>query len=105
MGERPRDPDQVWPRCDHAIQATGPVAVGTKGARKGDGMAKPTVDGRRWREALARAGITQSALAARVGVSREVLSRYVTGTNRMPAEILMACARELGVSAESLWRG
>lgn len=118
MARNPRDPDlacagggaplpsqaTVCRRCGAKL-ASSYVSCRGGMSRRGDGLAKPTVDRDRWRSALAAAGLTQNALAARLGISREVLSRYVTGTNRMPAEVLMRCARELGVSAESLWRG
>lgn len=56
------------------------------------------------RLALARAakGMTQRAFAAQLGVSPATIAMYERGLRTPPGPVLIAMARLLGVSAESL---
>jgi transcriptional regulator with XRE-family HTH domain len=54
---------------------------------------------REWRERL---GVTQTALAKRIGCPVSQISRYETGDTRLHVEMLFRLAAGLGVSATAL---
>ena len=51
-----------------------------------------------------RQGFSQEALAERLGVSRQAVSRWETGTARPDAENLARLSQALGVTADALLR-
>lgn len=68
----------------------------------------PDVDahvGRRLRALRMAAGLSLSALAARMGVSYQQLQKYETGLNRMSAGQMYEACRALGVGAGVLFEG
>jgi putative transcriptional regulator len=50
-----------------------------------------------------RAGLSQPALAARVGASRPTIARIEAGTSTPLVTLALALSRELGESVESLF--
>jgi putative transcriptional regulator len=56
-------------------------------------------------EARERAGLTQPALAERVGASRPTIARIEGGTTTPSVTLALAISRELGASVESLFGG
>ena len=57
------------------------------------------------RQALAEAGITQSKLARRAGVSKQVISDYLCRKRTNPEpKVLLALAQALGLAPEALYR-
>lgn len=60
----------------------------------------------RFRAARDAAGLTQSQLAKRAGITRSAISQWETGdVTRVDALPLLACAQTLGVGLEWLLRG
>jgi transcriptional regulator with XRE-family HTH domain len=67
-------------------------------------MAERTELGRRIAAACAMKGISMTALADRIGVARNTLSRIVTGETADPASgIMVKIAKELGISLDFLF--
>lgn len=58
--------------------------------------------GERLAQARKAVGLTQHQLAARVGMSPATIAMYETSMRTPPGPVLVALARCLGVSAESL---
>jgi putative transcriptional regulator len=56
-------------------------------------------------QARHRAGLSQPALAARVGASRPTIARIEAGTSTPLVTLALALARELGESVETLFGG
>ena len=61
--------------------------------------------GARLRRARQARGLTQPALAARVGVSFQQIQKYESGASRISASRLWACAVALGVRPEWFFLG
>ena len=60
--------------------------------------------GRRIQEARKAAGLSQESLGERLGVSRQAVSKWETGTADPTTSNLLALAKLFGVSAEELLR-
>lgn len=56
----------------------------------------------RLHEAISRIGLSQSEVARRAGITRDDVSRYVTGKTRPPAPKLASIAQVLGVRPSDL---
>eukprot|EP00752_Nemacystus_decipiens_P013101 g11590.t1 len=61
--------------------------------------------GGRVRELRIRAGLSQQALAERIGLSFQQVQKYEKGANRMGASRLIQIATVLGVPVEALFQG
>ncbi len=61
--------------------------------------------GNRVRELRMRAGLSQQALAERIGLSFQQVQKYEKGTNRMGASRLIQIASVLNVPVEALFEG
>ncbi|MBP5856647.1 helix-turn-helix transcriptional regulator [Marivibrio halodurans] len=61
--------------------------------------------GRRVRELRVRAGLSQQALAERIGLSFQQVQKYEKGTNRMGASRLIQIAGVLNMPVEALFEG
>lgn len=68
-------------------------------------MAELSTLGERIRAARTRANISQEELARRVGVGKNVVSRWETGQSDLRADNLRSVTHELGVSADWLLDG
>ena len=60
--------------------------------------------GRRIQEARKAAGLSQESLGERLGVSRQAVSKWETGTADPSTSNLLALAKLFGISAEELLR-
>jgi putative transcriptional regulator len=65
----------------------------------------PTRKRSRVATARERAGLSQPALAERVGASRPTIARIETGGHAPSVTLALAIARELGESVEDLFGG
>ena len=65
----------------------------------------PTRKASRVAAARHRAGLTQPALAEKVGASRPTIARIEAGTSVPSVTVALALARELGESVEALFGG
>jgi putative transcriptional regulator len=65
----------------------------------------PTRKRSRVAEARNRAGLSQPALAERVGVSRPTIARIEAGNVPAAVAVALAISRELGESVEALFGG
>jgi putative transcriptional regulator len=65
----------------------------------------PTRKRSRVAEARDRAGLSQPALAAKVGVGRATIARIEAGSTSPSVAVALAISRELGESVESLFGG
>ena len=60
------------------------------------------LDAARVKAALFRAGTAQYRLAAQMGVSEAVMSRWITRDRRVPQDAVIAIAAALGVSVADI---
>jgi putative transcriptional regulator len=67
--------------------------------------ARTPEEGQRIAQARHRAGLSQQALAEKIGVRRLAIIRIENGTNRPSVDVALAIAHELGESVESLFGG
>lgn len=65
-------------------------------------MTRTAWSGSRLREARARAGLSQAALAAQAGVGQSHVSRYEADVIRPDLDVLVLLARALGVTTDWL---
>jgi transcriptional regulator with XRE-family HTH domain len=59
----------------------------------------------RIREQRKKKAISQSELARRIGVNQTQYNRYETGRTKIPSDILLRIANELGISVDYLLTG
>jgi putative transcriptional regulator len=67
--------------------------------------ARTPEQGQRVAQARQHAGLSQEALAEKIGVKRLAIIRIENGTNRPSVDVALAIARELGQSVEALFGG
>ena len=82
-----------------------PRAAATAGGRTREVSPMPTRKRSRVAEARERAGLTQPALAERIGVGRATIARIEAGGVSPRVAVALALSRELGESVEALFGG
>lgn len=59
---------------------------------------------RRLRAHMAEHRLTQLDIAARIGIHKGTLNRYLTGEREVPSTLLVLLVKEIGLEPDAIWQ-